>query len=123
MHKIHVQVCFSQDANLDTVKRELLKLKAEGKYIFHHCFLPRHIVEEKQLPTTIIDMLDEILGDDQVCHLKDYATFHIANAFMDIAREEAAKQAECLIVIDTKFSLGIKKEIELFTDRKVLLLP
>lgn len=123
MNKIHVQICFECSADLNKVKEQLTELKNTNQYIFHHCFLSRKHVEEKGFTTDIVDMLDEVLGADQEAHLNKYDTFADAMLHIDKERKEVANGVNRMFVLDSGTAEGIRKEIELFTNMKVILLP
>lgn len=123
-NKIHVQICFACDANLERVKEQLEELVTNHpEFRFHHCFLARHHVEEKGFDMAIVDMLDEVLGENQYRHLEDYETFSDAMSHLEEKRELVADLVNRMFVLDAGAAKGIAREIELFTRMKVVLLP
>ena len=123
MTRILVQISFAANANLENVRNQLIELKNEDKYTFASCFLNREMVIEKEFDTKIVDLLEGILGVEYSTKADEYATF---SDFMDnimIARKELADEVNRLFVLDSGTASGVAKEIELFTNAKVILLP
>ena len=123
MDKAHVQICFADSADLAKVKAQLTQLKNTNGYIFHHCFLSRKQLEEEGLGTDIVDMLDEVLGVDQKAHLRKYDSFADAMKYIEKEREQVARLVSRMIVLDSGMPEKIRKEVQLFTESKVVLLP
>lgn len=124
MSKVHVQISFTKEANLDNVKKQLITLKEQHpEYRFHHCFLSRKQVEEKGLSTDIVDMLDDIIGNVQYAHLDHYETFEEAMTHIEYRRSLVADLVSYMFVLDSGAAEGVRAEVELFTNKKVVLLP
>lgn len=124
MSKVHVQICFAANSNLDNVRTQLIQLKeAHPEYRFHHCFLTRKHVEERGLSTAIVDLLDDVLGADQYAHLDCYDTFAEAMLHIDTKRILVADLVNRMFVLDSGTAEGVRAEVELFTNQKVVLLP
>lgn len=120
MEKIKVQISFDgRNADLSLVREQLESLVKEDRYEFYHCFLPRHIVEEKDLPKDVVDMLDEVLGDNQKNFGIDRPTFIDHLRDIDSIRLSTTEITDQLFVLGSDLTEGIKKEIELTTKGKV----
>lgn len=107
-----IQISFAGDADLTVVKSQLAAIKAqyEGNE-FVHLFLPRKIVQEKGFPTTIVDMLDEVLCENQSNPLADAANFDEFMSKIDGARLELSTKTDLLIVLGTNLADGVIKEV------------
>lgn len=60
-----------KDQSLEEIKEKLKKYLDELPFqeralAFHHCFMPRKLVEEKGFSTDLVDVLDELCVPDQV---------------------------------------------------------
>lgn len=60
-----------KDQSLEEIKRKLQNYLNELPFqdmalAYHHCFMPRKLVEEKGFSTDLVDMLDELLIPNQV---------------------------------------------------------
>lgn len=120
---IKVQICFSATSNLENVKNQLQDLAANPEFEFYHCFMPRHIVEEKGYDTAIVDMLDEVLKNRMCSPVPMTATFETYIKNINVYREDIANVVNRMYVLDSGTADGIRNEIELFTSRKVIMLP
>ncbi len=120
MIQIPVQISFSCEANLEKVKEQLTNLKEQYPFFtFHHCFLSRKQVEEKGFSTNIVDMLDEVLGDNHVSYLDKYETFDEAKAHIKEERLKLSTITSELFVLDSGLADGVKKEIALYSHERV----
>lgn len=119
---IKVQISFSKDANLENVKQQLLSIN-NGDYEFHCCFLPRKAVEEKGWDTAIVDLLEETLGDKLHYQLEKYDTFSDMMSNIETERIEIANLVNRMFVLDSGSAEGVRKEIELFSNAKIILFP
>ena len=123
IEKIKAQICFAgATSDLDKVREQLLQLKAEGKYEFYCCFLPRHIVNEKGFSTDIVDVLEESLGEELHWQLGEYENFSKAIAALPEVRKETAYMVNRMFVLDSKQAQGVANEIKLFTECKVIMM-
>jgi hypothetical protein len=121
--KIKAQICFAGNANIENVKKQLEQLKAETKYQFYCCFLPKHLVEQKGFSPEIVDTLEEVLGEELVWQLKEYETFEAAMANIEQIRQDTAELVNRMFVLDSGTAAGVAKEVQLFTNAKVILMP
>jgi len=60
-----------KDQSLEKIKEKLKKYLdklpfQEKALAFHHCFMPRTLVEEKGFSTDLVDVLDELCIPDQI---------------------------------------------------------
>ena len=125
MNKIRVQISFSKDADLENVRNQLLELN-NGTYKFYSCFLPRDIVIEKGWSTDIVDLIDEVLGNEHSYVSEDYMGSQNFEEFMKdlpAMREYTADLVNIMFVLDSGTAAGVAEEIRLFTNKKVILLP
>jgi len=120
--KIKAQICFAGTADLENVREQLKELKNKNEYVFYCCFLPRHIVIEKNFTTDIIDVLEEELGDSLIWQLKDCVSFNEAMLKLPDIRKETANLVNRMFVLDSGTAKGVSEEIKLFTDCKVILM-
>lgn len=123
-----VQISFANNANLSEVKTQLTELKSQlesdNEYVrFVHCFLPRNIVMQKGFSTDIVDLLDEVLGDSQICLNSKYDDFDKCIKDMPINRDIAAKITYTTYILgESTINNGIKEEIRLASKDKVIIL-
>lgn len=118
-----IQVCFTVDSNRDTVRRQLEQLKTESpKAEFISCFLPRHIVEEKNFDTWICDALDGVLGDKHTYAAKDCKNMEEYNHKLEEIRNHVSSSIDKLYVLNSETAIGVATEIQLFTRNRVILM-
>ena len=123
MEKILAQICFAKDADLVKVREQLEQLKAEDTYEFRSCFLPPHVVKEKGWSTEIGDLIEDVLGYDHVYALGHCKNFEEAMEKLPEARKYVAETVNRMFVLDSGTAEGVRKEIEFFTNTKVILMP
>lgn len=126
MEKIKVQISFAGNANLDNVRKQLEELAKNENFVFYTCFLSRRIVEEKALDTKIVDMLSDVLGMRHISVPEDIFGVLDFEEFMKelpSMRTQTADLVDRLYVLDSGTASGVAEEVQLFTNRKVILLP
>lgn len=118
-----IQISFGATADLGIVKNQLKELKEkfpEANYI--SCFLPRHIVKEKGFDTSIVDTIDGELGDKHTYageKFKDFADF-MSN--IEDTRITVSSTVDRLAVLDASEAKGVVREIELFTNSRLIMM-
>lgn len=115
-NKALIQVSFAGNADLVKIKDQLKQLVQESKekyseVQFAHLFLPRHIVEEKGFSTDIVDLLDEVLGDNQYNPIADSINFNDYMSKLENARFELATMTDSIAVLGVEVAEGVIKEI------------
>ena len=107
------QIAFAGDADLSLIRGQLKEVKEKFTNAeFVHLFLPRKIVEEKGFDPKIVDLLDEILGENQHNPLaKEAENFDDFMSKIDEARVELATKTDLLIVLGVDIAAGVIKEV------------
>jgi len=121
--KIKVQICFSGNADLSKVERQLIELAKNENFEFYCCFLTRKQVEEKKFTLHIVNLLENTLKDRLTFMTKRYDTFEEVMSNMTFIRTETANMVNRMYVLDSGTAKGVREEIELFTNCKVVLMP
>jgi len=117
-----VQISFAANTDLVAVKERLIELVEKTDYEFVSCFLPRHIVKEKGFTTDIVDMLDEVLGDRHKyagIAMENFDDF-MANIYQ--LRFTVGKSVDVVYLIGSGIVGGIKDEINIASNGKIILL-
>lgn len=107
-----IQISFAGDADLALIKGQLSDVRDQfSDAKFAHLFLPRKIVEEKGFNTAIVDMLDEVLGENQYNPLAEAANFDEFMSKIDEERLALAAETSLLVVLGTSIADGVLKEV------------
>lgn len=123
-----VWVCFSLKTGLtnEDIKKKLTVMKKEleryldgDRYVIKSCHLNREVCREKGFPADIPDIFEEVFGDAYECKVTE-KTFGEAMANMDRHREELCNEADRLVLLSDDNIGNVKKELEWFTKRSVL---
>lgn len=120
--KTRVFISFSKDSDLKVVEIQLKWLASLEGYEFVCCFLPRHIIEDEGMDLSIVNLLQDTLGDRLTWLLEGKETFKEASSVMDEQRQFGLDLSDKMYVLDSKSAVGVKKEVEIFTNGKVILL-
>lgn len=126
MEKIKVQISFAGKANLDNVRKQLEELAKNENFEFYTCFLSKRIVEQKNLDPAIVNMLRDVLGTRHISVPEDIFGVLDFEEFMrelPNMRTQTADIVNRLYVLDSGTVVGVAEEVQLFTNRKVILLP
>lgn len=126
MEKIKVQISFAGKANLDNVRKQLEELAKNENFEFYTCFLSERIVEQKNLDPAIVNMLSDVLGTRHISVPEDIFGVLDFEEFMrelPNMRTQTADIVDRLYVLDSGTATGVSEEVQLFTNRKVILLP
>ena len=116
MSKKIMQISFGKDSDLSQIREELTRIKNEYSeyYTFAHCFLPRHVVEEKGWSTQILDLLDEVLGkDNHHSKLEEFKTFDECMKNLEDARKSLTNEISCLAILG--LPKGVLAEINTYS--------
>lgn len=126
-----IQICFTLKTGLtsETIleKMKLLKAKLDNLYGEHcyecrSCHLSRKLCIEKGFATDVPDIFDAVFGDDYVCELHSETNFADAMTRINDYRQNLAKKADKLIILNNESIGNVALELEMFTQNRVMIL-
>ena len=117
------QICFSKDADLQKVEEQLETLLLTTDYQFISCFLPLAVVEDAGFDTTLCLLLIRVMGDRHTFALQEEVTFIDAMDVLFDVRKEVANKVHKMFVLDSGVADGVREEVSLFINEKLVLMP
>lgn len=118
---VRCQISFGADANLQLVEKQLRELVQLPNLEFYCAFLTRKQVEMKGLDTSIVNVLDEVLGDRLTYVTEAYDSFEDVMENIDTIRTNLCGITHIHYVLGLPVSKGVADEVNLRTHGKVIM--
>lgn len=101
---------------------KLDNLYGEHCYECRSCHLSRKLCIEKGFATDVPDIFDAVFGDDYVCELHSETNFADAMTRINDYRQNLAKKADKLVILNNENIGNVALELEMFTQNRVMIL-
>lgn len=126
-----IQICFTLKTGLtpEIIREKMISLKEKldnlyGKHCYEcrSCHLSRKLCIDKGFTTDIPDIFDAVFGDAYICELHSETKFDEAMTRINTYRQNLAKKADKLVILNNENVNNVALELELFTQNRVIIL-
>ena len=126
-----IQICFTLKTGLtsEIIREKMISLKekldatyGEHCYECRSCHLSRKLCIDKGFATDVPDIFDAVFGDDYICELHSETNFTEAMTHINEYRQNLAKKADRLVILNNESIGNVTLELEMFTQNRVIIL-